>query len=192
MQKNRLEAFSDGVLAIVITIMVLELRVPEGATLADMKGLHTVLASYALSFIYIGIYWNNHHHMLHVVKRVTGGIMWANLNLLFGLSLMPFGTHWIGATGFAPTPMAIYGVILLLAGGAYKILQQTIIRTQGPESSLAKMVGRDAKGIISLVAYIVGAFLATSWPFVSLAIYCFVAVIWLVPDRRIERHVTEE
>jgi len=188
MGSTRLEAFSDGVLAIIITIMVLELKVPHGATLDSLTPLWPVFISYALSFVYIGIYWNNHHHMLHVCRRVTGGILWANLHLLFWLSLVPFVTGWMGENHFAVVPTAIYGVVLLLAGIAYWILQITIIRSQGPDSTLARAVGRDAKGRLSPLLYVL-AILAALFlhPGVAGALYVIVALMWLIPDQRIER-----
>jgi uncharacterized membrane protein len=189
MRTTRLEAFSDGVLAIIITIMVLELRVPHEATLAALGPLWPVFVSYVLSFIYLGIYWNNHHHMLHVCARVTGGILWANLHLLFWLSLVPFVTGWMGENHFAPVPTAAYGGVLLLAAVAYWILQRTIIRSQGPESVLARAVGRDVKGKLSPLFYalaIPGAFVH---PWIAGVLYIAVALMWLLPDQRIERLV---
>jgi len=187
MNKNRLEAFSDGVLAIIITIMVLEIRVPHGTAIKDLVPAIPVLLSYLLSFIYIGIYWNNHHHMMHTVKSVSGSILWANLHLLFWLSLVPFVTGWIGENNFAETPMALYGVILLMAAIAYYILQTIIIRSQGADSILAKAIGNDIKGKMSPILYLTG--IAFTWisTWVSGAIYILVALIWLIPDKRIER-----
>ena len=187
MGKSRLEAFSDGVLAIIITIMVLELKVPHGAALEALQPLWGVFLSYVLSFIYIGIYWSNHHHLLHTVQRVTGGILWANLHLLFWLSVVPFVTGWMGENHFAPAPTAVYGVVLLMAAMAYLILQQVIMRAQGPQSLLRKAVGGDRKGNLSPLVYVVGIAVATTAPWVAGALYALVAVIWLVPDRRIER-----
>jgi uncharacterized membrane protein len=187
MGKNRLEAFSDGVLAIIITIMVLELRVPHDASLVALRPLWGVFLSYLLSFIYLGIYWNNHHHMLHTTNRVTGGILWANLHLLFWLSLVPFVTGWMGENHFAPVPTAAYGMILLLAAAAYWTLQRLIIHSQGPNSLLRKAVGSDWKGKVSPVLYVVGVLTALATPYVAGAIYALVAVMWLVPDKRIER-----
>jgi len=187
MGKARLEAFSDGVIAILITIMVLELKVPHSATLASLEPLLPVFLSYVLSFVYLGIYWNNHHHMLHMVKRVTGPMLWANLHLLFWLSLVPFVTGWVGENHFGTIPAALYGVVLLLAGIAYVILQQLIIRSQGNDSPLKRAIGGDWKGKLSPVLYglgIAGAFLHG---FISLACYVTVACIWVVPDLRIER-----
>lgn len=187
MKTGRLEAFSDGVLAIIITIMVLELKVPEHKPhLADLIPLLPVVLSYALSFIYVGIYWNNHHHMLHTTHRVTAGIMWANLHLLFWLSLVPFVTGWMGENHFAPQPTALYGFVLLMSGVAYSILQRCIIADQGDSSILAKAVGKDRKGKLAMLFYalaIPAAFLS-AW--ISNAIYMLVALMWLVPDRRIE------
>jgi uncharacterized membrane protein len=188
MQKTRLEAFSDGVLAIIITIMVLELKVPHGDDLSVLQPLLPVFFSYVLSFVYIGIYWNNHHHMLRAVKRISGGVLWANLHLLFWLSLFPFVTGWMGENHFAQLPTALYGGVLLMAAIAYQILVVTIIREEGADSLLAKAVGRDFKGNLSAVAYavtIVLCFVFHQWA--AQAIYILVALVWLVPDRRIER-----
>ncbi len=187
MTKTRLEAFSDAVIAIIITIMVLELRVPHGDTLGALAPLVPVFLSYVLSFLYLGIYWNNHHHLLHATHRVSGPILWANLHLLFWLSLVPFVTGWMGENHFAAVPTACYGSVLLLAAIAYLILQRTIIASQGPDSILARAVGTDWKGKISPILYLV-AILAAFWfrP-ISQAIYVLVALSWLVPDRRIER-----
>jgi uncharacterized membrane protein len=187
MDKNRLEAFSDGVLAIIITIMVLEMKVPPGSGLAALHPLLPVFLSYVLSFVYIGIYWNNHHHMLHTIHRVTGGILWANLHLLFWLSLFPFVTGWIGHNHFSPAPMALYGLVLLLAAIAYFILQQVIIASQGAESLLKKAIGRDLKGKVSPILYAAAIPAAYYEPWIAGSIYVFVALMWLVPDRRIER-----
>jgi uncharacterized membrane protein len=189
MGKNRLEAFSDGVIAIIITIMVLELKVPHGTDLAALRPLLPVTVSYVLSFIYVGIYWSNHHHMLHVTERVTGGMLWANLHLLFWLSLVPFVTAWMGENEFAPIPTAAYGVPLLMAAVAYYILQQLIIASQGPDSVLRAAVGGDWKGKLSPICYLVAIPLALVLPAVAWLIYAAIAVIWLVPDRRIERIV---
>jgi uncharacterized membrane protein len=187
MGTNRLEAFSDGVLAIIITIMVLEMKVPAGSDLAALQPVLPIVLSYILSFIYIGIYWNNHHHMLHTVHKVTGGILWANLHLLFWLSLFPFVTGWVGHNHLSPAPTALYGVVLLLAAVAYFILQQTIIASQGNESILKRAVGRDIKGKMSPILYAAAIPLAWYQPWISAALYVFVALVWLVPDRRIER-----
>jgi uncharacterized membrane protein len=187
MRTTRLEAFSDGVLAIIITIMVLELRVPHETTLAALGPLWPVFVSYVLSFIYLGIYWNNHHHMLHVCHRVTGGILWANLHLLFWLSLVPFVTGWMGENHFASVPTAAYGVVLLMAAVAYWILQRTIIRSQGRDSVLARAVGGDIKGNLSPVVYVLAIPAAFVRPWISGALYIAVALMWLLPDQRIER-----
>ena len=187
MEKTRLEAFSDGVIAIIITIMVLELKVPHATKLAELKPLLPVFLSYVLSFIYVGIYWNNHHHMFHSTRHVTGGILWANLYLLFWLSLFPFTTGWMGENHLAPTPTAVYGFVLLMAAIAYFILQRTIIVQQGRDSLLAAAVGRDWKGKLSPVLYFLAIPLAFVSPWFSSGIYVFVALMWLVPDRRIER-----
>ncbi len=192
MGKNRLEAFSDGVLAIIITIMVLELKVPHGETLDALLPLVPVFLSYVLSFVYIGIYWNNHHHMLHAASKVTGPMLWANLHLLFWLSLFPFATGWMGENHFAAVPSALYGLVLLMAAIAYWLLEQTIIVSEGPASVLKRAVGRDWKGKLSPVLYgvaIAATFLA---PWVAQAIYVFVAILWLVPDPRIERALHRE
>ena len=187
MGKNRLEAFSDGVLAIIITIMVLELKVPHGETLDALLPLVPVFLSYVLSFVYIGIYWNNHHHMLHAATRVSGPMLWANLHLLFWLSLFPFATGWMGENHFAAMPSALYGLVLLMAAIAYWLLEQAIIASEGPASVLKRAVGRDWKGKLSPVLYAV-AIAATFWvPWVAQSIYVFVAILWLVPDPRIER-----
>lgn len=187
MGKNRLEAFSDGVLAIIITIMVLEMKVPHGDTPATLMPLLPVFLSYVLSFVYIGIYWNNHHHMLHTVSRVSGAILWANLHLLFWLSLFPFVTGWMGENHFAALPAALYGVVLLLASVAYWLLQKAIIADQGAGSLLARAVGKDAKGRLSPALYAVAIPLAFVSSWLAQAIYVAVALMWLIPDRRIER-----
>jgi len=188
--KNRLEAFSDGVLAIIITIMVLELRPPAGVELADLKLLLPIFLSYVLSFIYLGIYWNNHHHMFHATKHVTGGILWANLHLLFWLSLFPFTTGWMGENHLTPTPTAVYGFVLLMAAIAYYILQRAIIASQGANSLLATAIGKDWKGKLSPAFYLAAIPLAFVSVWISSGLYVFVALIWLVPDRRIERVLT--
>ncbi len=190
MNKNRLEAFSDGVLAIIITIMVLELRPPAGVELADLKLLLPIFLSYVLSFIYLGIYWNNHHHMFHATKHVTGGILWANLHLLFWLSLFPFTTGWMGENHLTPTPTAVYGFVLLMAAIAYYILQRAIIASQGANSLLATAIGKDWKGKLSPALYLAAIPLAFVSVWISSGLYVFVALIWLVPDRRIERVLT--
>lgn len=187
MKTGRLEAFSDGVLAIVITIMVLELQVPHGTDLEALRPLLPVFLTYVLSFVYLGIYWSNHHHMLQVTPRVDGRILWANLHLLFWLSLLPFVTGWMGQNQFAPLPTAVYGVVLLLAAIAYTILQGAIISLSGKDSKLAVAVGRDLKGKVSAGLYIAAIPLAFLDQRISDTIYVLVALIWLVPDRRIER-----
>jgi uncharacterized membrane protein len=187
MHKNRLEAFSDGVLAIIITIMVLELKVPHGSDLTALKPLLPVFLSYVLSFVYVGIYWNNHHHLLNTIKHVSGGILWANLHLLFWLSLFPFVTGWMGENHFAPLPCALYGGVLLAAAIAYWILQQTIIASQGAGSPLKAAVGGDWKGKLSPLFYVCGIASTFFWHWFALALYIAVALLWLVPDRRIEK-----
>jgi TMEM175 potassium channel family protein len=189
MRTSRLEAFSDGVIAILITIMVLELRTPEGHDWAALWSLEHRFFPYMLSFVMLGIYWNNHHHMIHMTDRVTGTILWANLHLLFWLSLVPFGTAWVGESALAPVPAAVYSVILMLAGTAYWILKTAIIRAQGPHSRLHAALGSDAKGIVSVMMYAVAIALAFVSPPLSAVIWVAVALVWLVPDRRIERHV---
>ena len=191
MEKNRLEAFSDGVLAIIITIMVLGLQVPTGSDITVLKPLLPVFLTYALSFIYIGIYWNNHHHLLKAAHKVNGAMMWANLHLLFWLSLFPFVTGWMGENHFTTAPTAIYGTVMLLAAIAYYILQSIILAQQGPDSKLAKSIGRDFKGKVSPVLYATAIGMAFFQPWISCAIYVFVALLWLVPDRRIARVVEE-
>jgi uncharacterized membrane protein len=191
MEKNRLEAFSDGVLAIIITVMVLELRVPHGSDLAVLKPLLPVFLTYLLSFIYLGIYWNNHHHLLKAAHKVTGGIMWANLHLLFWLSFFPFVTGWMGANHFTTAPTALYGAVMLLAAIAYYILQNLIIADQGRDSKLAVSIGRDLKGKLSLVLYAIAIVASFFQPWASAGIYVIVALLWLVPDRRIGRVVDE-
>jgi uncharacterized membrane protein len=187
MDKSRLEAFSDGVMAIIITIMVLELKVPHGDVLASLAPLVPVFLSYVLSFIYIGIYWNNHHHMLHATQSVSGAILWANLHLLFWLSLVPFATGWMGENHFAAAPTALYGVPLFMAGIAYWLLQRAILAHQGRQSLLAVAVGSDFKGKLSPVLYLLAIPLAFVSPWLSGGIYVGVALVWLVPDRRIEK-----
>jgi uncharacterized membrane protein len=192
MGKDRLAAFSDGVIAILITIMVLELHVPHGADLAALQSIWPSLLSYILSFVYLGIYWNNHHHLLHTVTRVDGLILWANLDLLFWLSLIPAATAWMGQNLAQPLPTALYGVSLLLPAIAYYLLVLAIIRRQGADSMLANAIGSDIKGKISPVLYIAGIALAFFAPWVSIALYVLVAVLWLVPDRRIENLIDRE
>jgi uncharacterized membrane protein len=191
MTNDRINAFSDGVIAIIITIMVLELKVPHGGDMAALSPLLPVFLAYVLSFIVIAIYWNNHHHMFYLTDRITGGILWANLHLLFWLSLMPFVTGWMGENHFAPLPTALYGLVLMMAGVAYYILSLTIIRSQGPSSKLKAAVGNDAKGKISVVLYLFAIPLAFVNQLISDAIYVFVALWWLVPDRRIEQRFEE-
>ena len=187
MSRNRLEAFSDGVLAIIITIAVLGLRPPHGTSLGALRPVLPIFLSYVLSFVYLGIYWNNHHHMLATVDRVTGGMLWANLHLLFWLSLVPFVTGWMGASKFAAAPTAVYGAVLLLAAIAYYILQRLIIASQGEGSLLARAIGRDLKGKASPIIYVVAIPAAFLAPWLAGALYVFVALVWLIPDRRIER-----
>ncbi len=188
MEKNRLEAFSDGVLAIIITIMVLELKVPRGSDWAALKPLLPVFLGYVLSFTYVGIYWNNHHHLIKACRGVNAGIMWANLHLLFWLSLFPFVTGWMGET-FAPLPTALYGAVLLAAAIAYLVLQSRIVAGQGPDSKLAKAIGKDWKGKLSPALYASAIVISLVQPWVADCIYVSVALVWLVPDRRIERVV---
>jgi uncharacterized membrane protein len=190
MHKNRLEAFSDGVLAIIITIMVLEIKVPHGDSLETLRPLLPVFFSYVLSFIYVGIYWNNHHHMLHAARKVSGGVLWANLHLLFWLSLLPFASGWMGENHFAPLPVALYGIVLLMAGFAYWLLSRAIIKADGPESLLAQAIGKDWKGNASVLLYLVAIPLTFFSEWMAEAIYVGVALMWLVPDRRIERALT--
>ena len=189
MTSDRLNAFSDGVIAILITIMVLELRVPHGVDLADLNGLLPVFLAYVLSFVFLGIYWNNHHHMLYLTERITGGILWANLHLLFWLSLVPFVTGWMGENHFAPVPTALYGFVLMMAGIAYYVLERKIVKNQGPNSPLREAVGKDTKGLLSVVLYLMAIPLAFVHQFLSDAIYVIVALMWLVPDRRIETKI---
>jgi uncharacterized membrane protein len=191
MGKGRLEAFSDGVLAIIITIMVLELRPPHDTNLAALRPLVPVLLSYVLSFVFLGIYWNNHHHMLLCTRRVTGAILWANLHLLFWLSLVPFVTAWMGEHPLAATPAALYGVVLLMAGIAYWVLQRQILRSEGPESVLASVLGRDLKGNLSPLLYALAIPAAFVHPGIAYVLYLVVALIWLIPDSRIERALTQ-
>jgi len=188
-EKDRLLAFSDGVIAIIVTIMVLELKVPHGASLHDLMAVAPIFVSYVMSFIYIAIYWNNHHHFLHLVRRVDGLILWANLHLLFWLSLVPFTTGWMGENDFAPVPTALYGVSLVMPALAWLGLQYAIIRNQGPESALAHAVGRDLKGKLSPLLYGLGILLAFVDTRIAGTLYVLVALLWLVPDRRVERAV---
>jgi uncharacterized membrane protein len=191
MEKNRIEAFSDGVIAIIITIMVLELKIPHHADLAALKPLIPVFLTYVLSFLYVGIYWNNHHHLLQATDRVGGGILWANLHLLFWLSLFPFVTGWMGENSFQTVPTAIYGAVLLCAAIAYYILQSRILAQAGPNSRLAVALGRDWKGRLSPLLYVTGIGLSFVRPWLAGAIYVAAALMWLVPDRRIERLFAE-
>ena len=191
MGKGRLEAFSDGVIAILITIMVLELRVPQGADWAALRPVVPELLTYTLSFVYLGIYWNNHHHMFHAVERINGRILWANLHLLFWLSLVPVVTGWVGGNWRAPVPAAVYGVVLTLAALAYTILLNEILREQGPASTLARAIGKDVKGKVSLGLYVAAIPLALVSHWIADAIYASVALIWLVPDPRIERKLRD-
>jgi uncharacterized membrane protein len=191
MGKNRLEAFSDGVLAIIITIMVLEMKVPHDHSIAALQPLIPVFLSYVLSFIYVGIYWNNHHHMLHAAGKVSGSVLWANLHLLFWLSLMPFATGWMGENHFSALPAAIYGVVLLMAGVAYWILARAIIATDGRDAILAKAIGRDRKGNLSIVLYAVAIPLAFVASWLAISIYVLVALMWVIPDKRIEKMMPE-
>jgi uncharacterized membrane protein len=189
--KGRLEAFSDGVIAIILTIMVLELRVPHGAELAVLRPLFPVFVSYVLSFVYIGIYWNNHHHMLHAAGRVSGGILWANLHLLFWLSLVPFVTGWMGENRFAALPVALYGFVLLMAGIAYFLLARALAAHHGKDSKLAIAIGKDTKGKASVAVYAVAIPLSFLNPWIAFVLYVVVAVAWFVPDRRFERVLAE-
>ncbi|MEO7763888.1 MAG: TMEM175 family protein [Ferruginibacter sp.] len=193
MGKGRLEAFSDGVLAIIITIMVLELKVPHGNHLKDLKPLFPVFMSYVLSFIYIGIYWNNHHHLMQTVNKVSGLVLWSNIHLLFWLSLVPFATAWMGENHFSKWPVILYGFILMMAGVAYYILAHSLTAIHGKDSVLAKAIGKDKKGILSVILYIVG--IVTSVlidPWIGFSIYVIVAAIWFIPDRRIEKNVSSK
>jgi uncharacterized membrane protein len=186
MTKNRLEAFSDGVLAVIITIMVLEMKSPHGASPADLKPLVPVFLSYVLSFVYIGIYWNNHHHLLHAIQRVNGATLWANLHLLFWLSLVPFTTTWMGENHFEPWPAAVYGIVLRGAAAAYQILTIVLVRLHGPQAVITRSLGADWKGKLSLLIYCIAVPLAFVRPWMAGACYALVAVIWFVPDRRLE------
>ena len=187
MQKNRLEAFSDGVFAIIITIMVLELKIPHTDNINDLRPLIPVFISYVLSFVYVGIYWNNHHHLFHVVERVDGKLLWANLHLLFWLSLFPFATGWMGENHFSTWPVALYGVVLLMAGISYFIMARLLIGVHGKDSKLARAYGKDTKGQISILIYAVSIFVALVYPWLSFGLYSIVALMWLPPDPRIEK-----
>jgi len=191
MNKSRLEAFSDGVLAVIITIMVLEMKSPGGTSLADLRPVIAVFLSYVLSFVYIGIYWNNHHHLLHATQRVNGATLWANLHLLFWLSLVPFTTAWMGENHLDSWPVAVYGIVLLLAASAYFILTRALIRIHGHGSTLATSFGSDRKGKISIAIYVAAIPLAFVQPWIAAAGYVIVAIMWLIPDRRIERRVAQ-
>ena len=191
MNKGRLEAFSDGVIAILITIMVLELKIPHGADLESLRPLFPVFVTYVLSFVYLGIYWNNHHHMLQATKQINGKILWANLHLLFWLSLVPFVTGWMGENHFAPLPTAVYGIVLLACAIAYTILQNQIIAEHGANSNLKAAIGNDIKGKVSLLVYTAAVILAFVNQWISDALYVLVALMWLVPDRRIESKINQ-
>jgi uncharacterized membrane protein len=191
MSKGRLEAFSDGVIAVIITIMVLEMKVPHGADATALAPLAVTFLTYVLSFVYTAIYWNNHHHLMHAVHHVTGGTLWANMHLLFWLSLVPFATGWMDENHFAPLTVAAYGLVLLCAGIAYFILTRVLLATHGRDSLLAKALGNDFKGKVSLVLYVAAVALAFAQPSISLGIYALVALWWLVPDRRFERLLAE-
>lgn len=187
MSKTRLEAFSDGVFAIILTIMVLELKIPHGVEFSDLLPVVPAFLSYVLSFVYLGIYWNNHHHMLHTCHKITGAILWSNLHLLFWLSLVPFTTGWLGENHFTSHPTLLYGIVLFMSALAYWILQQLIIASQGPDSLLKKAIGKDWKGKISLILYLAAILLCSSNALISLVLYIFVAILWVIPDRRIEK-----
>ena len=191
MKKGRLEAFSDGVFAIIITIMVLELHVPHGDNISDLLPMMPVFMSYVLSFMYVGIYWNNHHHMIYATERINGAILWANLNLLFWLSLIPFATAWMGENHFTRWPVIFYGLLLIMNGIAYTILCRLLIKEAGTDSPLAKALGRDWKGKLSVVGYTIAVGLAFINPWLAFSIYVMVALMWFIPDRRIEKKVTE-
>ncbi len=191
MEKGRLEAFSDGVLAIIITIMVLEMKVPHGEDLASLKPLIPVFISYILSFVYIAIYWNNHHHLMRAAQKINAKVMWANSHLLFWLSLMPFASGWMGENHFASLPTALLGVVLFMAGVAYYILAQCLVQLHGQDSTLAKAVGRDRKGVISVVVYAIAIGLSCFNGWISLSLYALVAIMWFIPDTRIERKLEE-
>jgi uncharacterized membrane protein len=187
MGTGRLEAFSDGVIAIIITIMVLEMKVPHGTDIAALRPLIPIFLSYVLSFVYVGIYWNNHHHLFQAAEQVNGSTLWANLHLLFWLSLLPFATAWVGENQFTVLPVALYGVVLLAAGIAYYILSRTLVSHHGRDSKLAIAIGRDGKGKISVVIYAIGILFAFVNPVIAFLIYVLVAILWLIPDRRIEK-----
>ena len=192
MSKNRMEAFSDGVIAVIITIMVLEMKSPHGTTLATLRPIVPVFFSYVLSFVYVGIYWNNHHHLLHAIKHIGGGVMWANLHLLFWLSLIPFATAWMGENHLESLPVALYGSVLLFAGIAYVVLTKRLINQHGTDSSLAVSIGDDKKGMASVSLYALAIPLAFVRPWIACSFYAVVAIIWLVPDRRLERPLEDQ
>ncbi len=191
MTTGRLEAFSDGVFAVIITIMVLNMKVPDGTTFTALQSVIPVFLSYVLSFVYIGIYWNNHHHLFHAAQHVNGGILWANLHLLFWLSLAPFATAWMGEDINASAPVALYGAVLLFAGGAYFILTKSLVHHHGKESTLAVSIGRDRKGIASVIVYTAAIPMAFLRPWIACCCYVLVAVMWLYPDPRIEKRIHE-
>jgi uncharacterized membrane protein len=192
MGKGRLEAFSDGVVAIIITIMVLEMRAPHRDNLDALKDLLPVFVSYLLSFINIGIYWNNHHHMMHLVHHIEGKVLWANMHLLFWLSLVPFATAWMGENHFTPLPVAVYGIVLFFAGVAYYILAHTLIHLHGKDSSLAVAIGKDQKGKISVLIYFIGILLCAVNPWLGISLYAVVTAMWLIPDQRIEKKISHD
>lgn len=191
MGKTRLEAFSDAVIAIIITIMVLEIKVPHGSELSDLYSLGPIIVSYIMSFVFLGIYWNNHHHMLHASQKVNGSVLWANMHLLFWLSLIPFVTGWMGENHFAPWPTALYGIIILMAGVAYYILSQLLIKLHGKDSTLAKAVGSDIKGMLSVIIYATGIPLSFVNHWIALSLYIVVTIMWFIPDPRIEKVLKE-
>lgn len=192
MSKSRMEAFSDGVIAVIITIMVLEMKSPHGTSLTALWPVVPVFLTYVLSFVYVGIYWNNHHHLLHAVQHVEGGILWANLHLLFWLSLIPFATAWMGENHFAPWPVALYGVVLLFAGAAFVVLTKKLISHHGKDSKLAASIGNDKKGKLSVAIYAAAIPLSFVQPWIACACYALVAIVWLIPDPRIERTLRQE
>lgn len=192
MNKGRMEAFSDGVIAVIITIMVLEIRPPHGTNLSNLRPLLPVFLSYVMSFVYVGIYWNNHHHLLHATQHVTGGVLWANLHLLFWLSLTPFATDWMGENHFAPWTVALYGMVLLFAAIAYTILTKTLIAHHGKNSTLAESIGRDRKGKLSVLIYVIALPVSFRLPRIACALYALVAILWLIPDPRIEKTLINE
>lgn len=192
MTKSRLEAFSDGVLAIIITIMVLELKVPHDPSIGGLMKLWPVFLSYVLSFVYVGIYWNNHHHLFQIARHINGSVLWANMHLLFWLSLVPFATGWMGENHFADAPVALYGVVMFMAGLAYYFLARALVTLHGPDSEIAHALGRDRKGKLSLVIYAASVAVAFIWPYAAAAAYWIVAMIWFVPDRRIEKQIVKK